>query len=229
MLLTEQQLVALILIFLLFFLVFIFINKNIFFSYITPSLIIVCLLFFIKATENHLNINIVRFGIFPKSFDGLKGILFMPFIHSGLKHLVNNAIPILILGSALKFFYREIYKEIFIWSWLISGIWLWTIGRPSFHIGASGVVYALASFLFFSGIIRKNNKLISVSLFVVFIYGGMIWGLFPIIESISWEGHVSGAIAGLFLAFWFKKDGPQKMQYYYEIEEEIEKYNDRVD
>ena len=109
------------------------------------------------------------------------------------------------------------------------GIWLWTIGRPSFHIGASGVVYALASFLFFSGIIRKNNKLISVSLFVVFIYGGMIWGLFPIIESISWEGHVSGAIAGLFLAFWFKKDGPQKMQYYYEIEEEIEKYNDRVD
>ena len=153
----------------------------------------------------------------------------MPFIHSGLKHLINNAIPILILGSALKFFYREIYKEIFIWSWLISGIWLWTIGRPSFHIGASGVVYALASFLFFSGIIRKNNKLISVSLFVVFIYGGMIWGLFPIIESISWEGHVSGAIAGLFLAFWFKKDGPQKMQYYYEIEEEIEKYNDRVD
>ena len=98
MLLTEQQLVALILIFLVFFLVFIFINNNIFFSYITPPFIIVCLLFFIKATENYLNINIVRFGIFPKSFDGLKGILFMPFIHSGLKHLINNAIPILILG-----------------------------------------------------------------------------------------------------------------------------------
>ena len=204
MLLTEQQLVALILIFLVFFLVFVFINNNIFFSYITPSLIIVCLLFFIKATENYLNINIVRFGIFPKSFDGLKGILFMPFIHSGLKHLINNAIPILILGSALKFFYREIYKEIFIWSWLISGIWLWTIGRPSFHIGASGVVYALASFLFFSGIIRKNNKLISVSLFVVFIYGGMIWGLFPIIESISWEGHLSGFLAGILMAIFYR-------------------------
>ena len=228
MLPTEQQLVALILLFLVFFLVFGLISKKNFFSYVTPSLIIVCLLFFIKATENYLNINFIRFGVFPKSLDGLKGILFMPFIHSSLKHLINNAIPILILGSALKFFYREIYKEIFIWSWLISGIWLWTIGRPSFHIGASGVVYALASFLFFSGIIRKNNKLISVSLFVVFIYGGMIWGLFPIIESISWEGHVSGAIAGLFLAFWFKNDGPQKMQYYYEIEEEIEKYNDSI-
>ena len=113
MLLTEQQLVALILIFLVFFLVFVFINNNIFFSYITPSLIIVCLLFFIKATENYLNINIVRFGIFPKSFDGLKGILFMPlFIQA--KHLINNAIPILILGSALKFFYREIYRNIYL-------------------------------------------------------------------------------------------------------------------
>ncbi|MDB2613446.1 rhomboid family intramembrane serine protease [bacterium] len=86
---------------------------------------------------------------------------------------------------------RSIANEVFLWSWLMSGIWLWAIGRPSFHIGASGLVYALASFLFFSGFIRKHTRLMAISMFVVFLYGGMIWGVFPMQDHISWEGHLS--------------------------------------
>ena len=91
------------------------------------------------------------------------------------------------------------------WSWLTSGLWLWTIGRPSFHIGASTIVYALASFLFFSGLIRRHTRLMAISMFVVFLYGGMVWGILPMKSHISWEGHLSGALRGLILAYWFRK------------------------
>jgi membrane associated rhomboid family serine protease len=104
----------------------------------------------------------------------------------------------------------------------MSGLWLWAIGRPSFHIGASGLLYALASFLFFSGFIRKHTKLMSISMFVVFLYGGMVWGIFPMKKHISWEGHLAGALAGLILAYWFKDNGPPKQVYQYEIDELLE-------
>ena len=84
--------------------------------------------------------------------------------------------------------YKNIAKEIFLWLFFVSGFWLWVIGRPSLHIGASGVVYALASFLFTSGLIRKTPRLAAISLIVIFLYGSMIWGIFPTQPSISWEG-----------------------------------------
>ena len=130
--------------------------------------------------------------------------------------------PLIVLGTSLRFFYKEISKEVFFWSWLMSGLWLWSIGRPSFHIGASGLVYALASFLFFSGLIRKHTRLMAVSLVVVFLYGSLIWGIFPIKTHISWEGHLSGSIAGVLLAWWFREQGPPTQKYQYEIEEELE-------
>ena len=114
------------------------------------------------------------------------------------------------------------------WSWLTSGLWLWTIGRPSFHIGASTIVYALASFLFFSGLIRRHTRLMAISMFVVFLYGGMVWGILPMKSHISWEGHLSGAFAGLILAYWFRNYGPPKQIYQYEIDELIEEQEEDV-
>ena len=187
----------------------------------------VLLLIIIKYVEVHFGYQFVRYGVLPRTFEGLKGILFSPFIHGDWKHLINNAVPLLVLISATLYFYKGIAKEVFLWSWLMSGLWLWAIGRMNFHIGASGLVYACASFLFFSGFLRKHNKLMAISMFVVFLYGGMIWGVFPIKNHISWEGHLAGGIAGFILAFWFRKDGPQAKVYQYEIDELLEQQQEQ--
>jgi len=189
--------------------------------FILPALFIL-VLFVVEWIEHSYGMRFAKYGVLPRTLEGLKGVLLSPFIHSDWKHLTNNALPLFVLTATLGFFYKGIAKEVFLWSWLMSGLWLWAIGRPSFHIGASSLLYALASFLFFSGFIRKNTKLMSISMFVVFLYGGMVWGIFPMKKHISWEGHLSGALAGLILAYWFKDNGPPKQIYQYEIDEILE-------
>ena len=189
--------------------------------FILPALFIL-VLFIIEWIEYTYGMRFAKYGVLPRTFEGLKGVFLSPFIHSDWKHLTNNALPLFVLTATLCFFYKGIAKEVFLWSWLMSGLWLWAIGRPSFHIGASGLLYALASFLFFSGFVRKHTKLMSISMFVVFLYGGMVWGILPMKKHISWEGHLAGALAGLILAFWFKDNGPPKQVYQYEIDELLE-------
>ena len=189
--------------------------------FILPALLIL-VLFVVEWIEYTYGMRFAKYGVLPRTLEGLKGVLLSPFIHSDWKHLTNNALPLFVLTATLGFFYKGIAKEVFLWSWLMSGLWLWAIGRPSFHIGASGLLYALASFLFFSGFIRKHTKLMSISMFVVFLYGGMVWGIFPMKKHISWEGHLAGALAGLILAYWFKDNGPPKQVYQYEIDELLE-------
>ena len=189
--------------------------------FILPVLFIL-VLFVVEWIEHTYGMRFAKYGVLPRTLEGLKGVLLSPFIHSDWKHLTNNALPLFVLTATLGFFYKGIAKEVFLWSWLMSGLWLWAIGRPSFHIGASGLLYALASFLFFSGFIRKHTKLMSISMFVVFLYGGMVWGIFPMTKHISWEGHLAGALAGLILAYWFKDKGPPKQVYQYEIDELLE-------
>jgi len=180
------------------------------------------LMWLVKVIEVNFQISLVRYGVFPQTIDGLKGILFSPFIHKDFTHLINNSYPILILGGMLFAIYRKIAIQLFVWLYFIAGFWLWIIGRPSFHIGASGFIYALASFLLVSGIIRKNPRLTAVSMLVIFLYGSMIWGLLPTKESISWEGHLSGFIAGILAAIFYRDEGPKPKKYQWEIDEEIE-------
>ena len=189
---------------------------------------VVVLLFLIKYLEYYFGYSFSKHGVFPRSIEGVKGIFLSPFIHGDWKHLINNSVPLLVLMPTLLFFYRSIALEVLMWSWLTSGLWLWTIGRPSFHIGASTIVYALASFLFFSGLIRRHTRLMAISMFVVFLYGGMVWGILPMKSHISWEGHLSGAFAGLILAYWFRNNGPPKQIYQYEIDELIEEQEEDV-
>lgn len=123
----------------------------------------------------------------------------------------------------LFFFYKKIAKSAFIWIWLVSGIWLWIGGRnnetyPVYHIGASTLIYGLATFLFFSGIFRKHLSLMVVSALVVFLYGSIMWGIFPLKTEISWEGHLFGSLAGLLVAFNYRKEGPQRKIYEWENE-----------
>ena len=185
-------------------------------------LLFLLMMWLVKIIEVNFQISFVRYGVFPQTIDGLKGILFSPFIHKDFTHLVNNSYPILILGGMLFALYRKIATQLFVWLYFIAGFWLWVIGRPSFHIGASGLIYALASFLLVSGIIRKNPRLTAVSMLVIFLYGSMIWGLLPTKGPISWEGHLAGFIAGILVAIFYRNEGPKAKKYQWEIDEEIE-------
>lgn len=155
-------------------------------------------------------------GIQPRTLTGLRGIFLSPFIHSDIKHLFHNTIPLFILSMALFFFYRTISWKVLLLGLLLTGIFTWIIGRPANHIGASGVIYLLASFLFFKGIFSKYYRLIALSLIVVFLYGGMLWFIVPVDPKISWEGHLSGLVVGLLLAFLFKQNVVIKPKYEWE-------------
>ena len=197
-------------------------NKKKIISTLFIPLLFLLLMWLVKIIEVNFQTNFVRYGVFPKTIDGLKGILFSPFIHKDFTHLINNSYPILILGGMLFAVYRKIAIQLFIWLYFIAGLWLWVIGRPSFHIGASGLIYALASFLLVSGLIRKNPRLTATSMLVIFLYGSMIWGLLPTKEPISWEGHLAGFLAGFLVAIFYKNEGPKPKKYQWEIDEEID-------
>jgi membrane associated rhomboid family serine protease len=177
---------------------------------------LVLIIWFVYWFEIKFGVNFTNYGIYPLKLDGLKGILFSPFIHSGIKHLFNNSVPLLLLSMALFYFYRDVSKRVILYGILISGLMTWLIGRPSYHIGASGLVYVLASFLFFKGMFTKYYRLVALSLSVVFVYGSLVWGLFPGKTGMSWEGHLSGFIVGLFLALIFKTKIITKPKYNWE-------------
>jgi membrane associated rhomboid family serine protease len=143
-------------------------------------------------------------GVYPRTVEGLKGIIFSPFIHGSVKHLFNNSIPLLVLTTALFYFYKKDSWRVLFFGVLLTGIITWSIGRPAYHIGASGIVYMLVAFLFFKGVLSKYYRLIALSLIIVFLYGGLLWYVFPIEEGISWEGHLAGLITGFLFAFLFK-------------------------
>jgi len=186
------------------------------------SAIVLIIIWSVKIFEIVFDYDFTEYGVLPRKFNGLIGILFSPPIHSDVNHLLSNSLPVIILCLLIFNFYSQIAKKILIYLYFISGLWLWCIGRESFHIGASGLIYAMASFLFFSGILRKNSQLSAVALLVIFIYGGLFWGLFPIHKNVSWEGHLTGFIAGILVSFIFRKDGPKRKKYNWEIEEDLE-------
>ena len=166
--------------------------------------------------ELRLGVNFNSLGIYPRKLSGLKGILLSPWIHGSLSHLYNNTLPLVILSAALFYFYRTIAWKTLVWGLLLTGLLTWGIGRASYHIGASGLIYLMASFIFFKGIISRHYRLTALSLFVVFIYGGMLWYLFPVRDGISWEGHLSGAVSGLLLAMLLKAPLPERKRYSWE-------------
>ncbi len=171
--------------------------------------------------------NFNKWGVYPLTISGLKGIVFSPFIHGDSKHLFNNTIPMIVLLAALLFFYKPIANKVLIIGWLGSGMLTWLVARSSYHIGASGLIYMLVSFIFFSGILRKHFRLIALSLAVIFLYGSLAWYLFPIVENMSFEGHASGFVMGLILAFVFRKKGPQQEEKVWEQTEFDELFDEQ--
>lgn len=187
------------------------------------SLLII--IWLVKIFELSFGISFVHFGVLPRNISGLIGIFLFPFIHSGFEHLISNSFPILLLVTAIFYFYPTSSLKVLIIIYILSGTLLWIIGRESYHIGASAVVYGLVTFVFFSGIIRWDRRSIVVSLLVTFLYGGFTWGVLPIDESVSWEGHLSGALVGLLCAIIFRKYDPyEKFASMEDEDEELENF-----
>lgn len=172
--------------------------------------------------ELQFGFTFAKYGIYPRSLKGLLGVFTSPFIHGDLKHLLNNSAPTFVLLITLFYFYRKVAFYVLIYGTLLLGILTWIIGRESYHIGASGIIYLLFGFIFFSGLIQKHYRLIAVSLMVIFLYGGMIWYIFPTKEGVSWEGHLSGLIIGLIFSIKFKRSRKKTPQYDWEKEGYIE-------
>lgn len=180
---------------------------------IVYPLLIVLFIWIVYWFETMYSFNFNYLGIYPREVIGLRGIILAPFIHGSLEHLFNNSVPFFALTAALFYFYRNVRWRVLILGLLLTGLCTWLIGRPSNHIGASGVVYMLTAFLFFRGIFSKNFQLTALSLVVVFLYGGLLWYLFPVDPKISWEGHLSGFFVGLLFAFIFKENTVEQSKY----------------
>lgn len=180
----------------------------------------------IKASEILFGISFAEFGIKPLKVEGLLGIITAPLLHSDLKHLVGNCVPLFVLMTGLFYFYRDCSMKVFISSYLLTGILTWLMGRgQSVHIGASGLVYALILFHLVSALLRRRRDLTAYSLVVILLYGSFIWGFFPDFypeRNISRESHLSGAIVGIILAIIYKDSGPQRIVWEWDEDEEEE-------
>lgn len=204
-------------------------RKKFFGSLAIPALLAAIMLT-VKVIETAFGINMSRWGITPQTAHGLIGVLTLPFLHGSWEHLLTNIVPVLVLGTALYYCYPTLANPVMLVTWIFSGLFTWCIGNPSsIHIGASALIYGLNLFLIVSGFIRRNRQLTVISLIMVFLYGGFIWGMIPALaklQNISWEGHLSGAIVGIALALILRKKGPQKEEHHWDDDQDDEDGDD---
>jgi len=158
-----------------------------------------------------------RFGIRPRELIGLPGILFAPLLHAGFDHLIANSLPLLILGTTLLHIYPQSAFRVLPAVWLGPGIAVWLLARDGVHVGASGLVYGLVSFIFLAGVIHRDRRAVAASLLVAFMYGTLAWGVLPINPVLSWETHLAAALIGAAMAVLLRnRDHPPRVRYSWE-------------
>ena len=180
------------------------------------------LLWIVRIVEEISGTGLVDLGVYPGQVQGLAGIILAPLIHSSWLHLMANTPPLLILGTAVLYGYPRSARIVIPAVWLGAGTGVWLFGRPAWHIGASGLTFGLMFFVFIIGALRWDRKAIALSMTVFLLYGGMIMGIFPDRPEISFESHLSGALAGLVLAVLLRDTDPRPPQKKYSWEDEDE-------
>lgn len=170
-----------------------------------PAIRMVFLMWLLFVLDFVQGFNFSNYGIIPRTKVGLIGIVSSPLLHGDLGHILSNTFPLLVLGAILFFYYKRIAGNVFLGAYFITNILVWIFARQNNHIGASGLVYALASFLIAFGIFRRDAMSILISVVVVALYGSIFFGVLPTNDSISWESHLFGAIVGVFMAISFRR------------------------
>ena len=179
-------------------------------------------LWFVKIIEAVTGVDTIPYGIYPGRVSGLLGILTAPFIHGSPAHLVSNTLPIVILGTTLLYGYPKAARIVIPALFLAAGLGVWLFARKAYHVGASGLTFGMLFFVFTIGVLRWDRRAIALALVVFLLYGGMVWGVFPSDPAISYESHLSGALAGVALAFLLRRLDPPPMPKRYSWEDEPE-------
>ncbi len=181
----------------------------------------VALIWLIQLLNWGLDLGLERFGVRPRQVAGLPGILLAPLLHGGFAHLLANSLPLLVLGTGMLHLYPNSALKVIPAVYLGPGIAVWLFARASVHIGASGLVYGLVSYIFVAGVIRRDTRAIAASLLVYFLYGTLAWGVLPIEPGVSWETHLAAALIGLGLALALRRlDIPPRKRYAWEDEKD---------
>lgn len=180
----------------------------------------VALLWLIEGGDRLLGLGLSRFGVNPRDISGLTGILFAPLLHGSWGHLIVNSFTLLVLGAVLLFAYPRSAYWMLLFTWLGSGLGVWLFARESYHFGASGLTHGIMFYIFVSGILRRDRQSIAFSMIVFFLYGSMVWGIFPQQPGISYETHFFGALFGVIAAFLFSNMDPLIPEKHYDWEGE---------
>ncbi len=183
-------------------------------------------LWLIKIVEVLFGAKLYKYGIYPGQLSGLAGVFLSPLIHSSFSHLFANTAPLLILGTVLLYGYPKSAKIVVPAIYIGTGLGVWLFARETYHIGASGLTFGFMLFVFSIGIIRWDRRAIALSLIVSFLYGGMIWGIFPGESGISYESHLFGAITGITLAIILRNYDSSYLEKKYSWEEDDESDNE---
>ena len=201
-------------------------RKQLIISLFIPTIIVTIIWVVHILNLQFPELELYKLGVLPRTREGFIGVITSPFVHStnDWSHILNNTPPLFVLlWLTISTFKKEAWV-ISLFIWLASGVWVWVAARQNYHIGASSVIYGLAFFLFFSGIYRQNRQMMGMSLLVAFLYGSMVWGLFPIDDGVSFEGHIFGALAGILISVYLRNKGPQKDKYDLSVKPEFEKF-----
>lgn len=169
-----------------------------------PGLLFTGLMWLVFVPAFFLDIDLGAYGLYPRKAYGLIGIITAPFLHADWAHLLSNTFPLILLSAILFYMFPRVAGRIWLLLYFSTGLLAWLMARPAYHIGASGIVYSLASCIFFAGMFRHDRSAIAFSLIISFLYGSMLYGIFPSEDRISWESHLAGGIAGMVYAFVFR-------------------------
>jgi membrane associated rhomboid family serine protease len=181
----------------------------------------VALIWVIELLNWGFNLGPEDFGVRPRQLAGLPGILFAPLVHGGFAHLIANSLPLLVLGTAMLYLYPSAALRVLPAVYLGPGVAVWFFARGGVHVGASGLVYGLVSYIFVAGLIRRDRRAIAASLLVSFMYGALVWGVLPIEPGVSWETHLAAALIGVVLAIALRRlDMPPRKRYSWEDEKD---------
>lgn len=174
---------------------------------ISYSIVFVVFLWIITGIDFLIPIDFTKLGVYPRTLFGLLGIPIAVFLHSGFTHVASNSIPLIVLMSIMILFYNKIAFIAMFFMIIFTNSLVWVLGRPAYHVGASGLVYSLVAFLIAAGFYKRAPLSIFISAIIGLLYGGLIWGAIPGLVSwyVSWETHLFGAIMGVYLAYFYRK------------------------